>query len=121
MPSSSINDSIRIIALSERVYGSKRIQDSVGGWHDELALGLRISKTFSRSRAPRERRTIKLIRLIKEREIILAESAFKFIKSIRTTREHQELKRVLSASIFAMTNYRNPTATDDDSISGALS
>jgi CHAD domain-containing protein len=119
------------IALNQRFYPDnrlerasmwlKRIQDSIGGWHDELILGLRASETLSRPRASRDRRTIKLIRLIKEREIILAESALKFIKSIRTTREYRQLRRVLSASIFAMTNYRNPTATDDDSISGALS
>src|SRR5260370_29820474 len=81
----------------------KDIQERIGAWHDEYMLGQRALETFSKARAARDPDAIKVIREIKEKEIALAESSLNFILSIPTTQDYQRLRRILSASVYAMT------------------
>jgi hypothetical protein len=81
-------------------------------------LGQRALETFSGT--PRDPIAIKVIREIKEKEIAMAESARSFISSIRRTEQYQRLKRLLSASVYAMINGRGPAAVATDSITGPI-
>ena len=96
----------------------KGIQDRVGGWHDELMLGRVALETFSET--PRDPSAIKVIRDTKEKEIALAESSRNYILSIRKMKDYQRLKRVLAASVYAMTNGRGPRDLEDESITGPI-
>jgi CHAD domain-containing protein len=96
----------------------KDIQDRVGAWHDELMLSQNVLEAFSKS--PRDASAIKVLRELKEKEIAMAESARDFISSIRRTEKYQRLKRLLSASVYAMINGRDPAATATDNITGPL-
>jgi CHAD domain-containing protein len=96
----------------------KNIQNRVGAWHDELTLGQRALEAFSRPHSARDRSAISIIRQTKEREIALAEAARRFILSIRNTAEHKHLRRRLSASVFAISDGRDPAGAD--SLSGPL-
>ena len=96
----------------------KGIQDRVGTWHDELMLGRVALETFSET--PRDPSAIKVIRDTKEKEIALAESSRSYILSIRKMKDYQRLKRVLSASVYAMTNGRGPRDLKDESITGPI-
>ena len=96
----------------------KDIQDRVGAWHDELMLGRVALETFSES--PRDPSAIKVIRDTKEKEIALAESSRNYILSIRKVKDYQRLKRVLSASVYAMTNGKGPRALETESITGPI-
>jgi len=118
------------IGLSQRFYPDnelenasewlKGIQDRVGAWHDEMTLSESARETFSNSRAPRDTRAIAFLRNIKKEEIAMAESARNFIFSIRTTSEYQRLRRVLSASVYAMTNGDDSAVLATDSITGPI-
>jgi CHAD domain-containing protein len=96
----------------------KGIQDRVGAWHDELMLGRVALETFSET--PRDPSAIKVIRDTKEKEIALAESSRNYILSIRKMKDYQRLKRVLSASVYAMTNGRGPRDLENESITGPI-
>ena len=96
----------------------KGIQDRVGAWHDELMLGRVALETFSET--PRDPSAIKVIRDTKEKEIALAESSRNYILSIRKMKDYQRLKRVLAASVYAMTNGRGPRDLEDESITGPI-
>jgi CHAD domain-containing protein len=96
----------------------KDIQDRVGAWHDEFMLSQTVLDTFSKS--PRDPSAIKILRELKEKEIAMAESARNFISSIRRTEQYQRLKRLLSASVYAMINGRDPAAVATDSITGPI-
>jgi hypothetical protein len=93
------------------------IQDRVGAWHDEFMLGRFALKTFRRKRSARDPAAVKIIRRIKEREIILAESARRFISNIGDSRDYAQLHRVLAAEIFAMSE---PSANGTDSLAAPL-
>lgn len=96
----------------------KDIQDRVGAWHDELMLGRVALETFSGS--PRDPSAIKVIRDTKEKEIALAESARNYILSIRKMKDYQRLKRVLSASVYAMMDGKGPRELETESITGPI-
>jgi len=96
----------------------KGIQDRVGAWHDELMLGRVALETFSET--PRDPSAIKVIRTTKEKEIALAESSRNYILSIRKMKDYQRLKRVLSASVYAMTNGKGPRDLEAESITGPI-
>lgn len=96
----------------------KDIQDRVGAWHDEFMLSQRVLETFSKS--PREQSAVKVLRELKEKEIAMAESARNFISSIRKTGNYQRLKQLLSASVYAMINGRDPAAIATNSITGPI-
>ncbi|MFZ2061699.1 MAG: CHAD domain-containing protein [Candidatus Binatus sp.] len=96
----------------------KGIQDRVGAWHDELMLGRVALETFSET--PRDPSAIKVIRDTKEKEIALAESSRNYILSIRKMKNYQRLKRVLSASVYAMTDGRGPRDLESESITGPI-
>lgn len=88
----------------------KDIQDRVGEWHDELLLGQSALETFSKT--PRKPGAIDILRDVKEREIELAESARNYLVQVRKTKEYQRLKRVLAASLYAMAEPAEATASD---------
>jgi CHAD domain-containing protein len=96
----------------------KGIQDRVGAWHDELMLGRVALETFSET--PRDPSAIKVIRDTKEKEIVLAESSRNYILSIRKMKDFQRLKRVLAASVYAMTNGKGPRDLEKESITGPI-
>jgi CHAD domain-containing protein len=96
----------------------KGIQDRVGAWHDELMLGRVALETFSKT--PRDPSAIKVIRATKEKEIAMAESSRNYILSIWKMKDYQRLKRVLSASVYAMTNGRGPRDLENESITGPI-
>ena len=96
----------------------KVIQDRVGAWHDELMLGRVALETFSET--PRDPSAIKVIRDTKEKEIALAESSRSYILSIRKMKDYQRLKRVLAASVYAMTNGKGPRDLESESITGPI-
>ncbi|MFZ0681218.1 CHAD domain-containing protein [Candidatus Binatus sp.] len=116
------------IELSQKFYPDREletasewlmgIQDRVGTWHDELMLGRVALETFSET--PRDPSAIKVIRDTKEKEIALAESSRNYISSIRKMKDYQRLKRVLAASVYAMTNGRGPRDLEDESITGPI-
>jgi CHAD domain-containing protein len=96
----------------------KGIQDRVGAWHDELMLGRVALETFSET--PRDPSAIKVIRDTKEKEIAMAESSRNYILSIRKMKDYQRLKRVLAASVYAMTDGRGPHDLESESITGPI-
>jgi len=96
----------------------KGIQDRVGAWHDELMLGRVALETFSKT--PRDPSAIKVIRDTKEKEIAMAESSRNYILSIRKMKDYQRLKRVLSASVYAMTDGKGPRDVESESITGPI-
>ena len=63
---------------------------------------------------------IKVIRDTKEKEIALAESSRSYILSIRKMKDYQRLKRVLAASVYAMTNGKGPRDLESESITGPI-
>lgn len=98
----------------------KDIQDRIGAWHDEFMLGQCALETFSGTRASRDPSAIKVIRETKEKEIAMAESSRNFILSIRKTKDYQKLRRLLSASVYAMANGSGPRDHTSDSIEGPI-
>lgn len=96
----------------------KGIQDRVGAWHDELMLSQRALETFSGT--PRDPSAIKVIRDIKEKEIVRAESARNFIVGIRKTSEYQRLRRHLAASVYAMADRPDSGALANGKIAGPI-
>jgi CHAD domain-containing protein len=116
------------IELSEKFYPDrdletasewlKGIQDRVGAWHDELMLGRVALETFSES--PRDPSAIKVIRDTKEKEIAMAESSRNYILSIRKMKDYQRLKRVLAASVYAMTDGKGPRDVESENITGPI-
>ena len=96
----------------------KGIQDRVGAWHDELMLGRVALETFSET--PRDPSAIKVIRDTKEKEIAMAESSRNYILSIRKMKDYQRLKRVLAASVYAMTDGKGPRDLESESITGPI-
>ena len=96
----------------------KGIQDRVGAWHDELMLGRVALETFSGT--PRDPSAVKVIRDTKEKEIALAESSRNYILSIRKMKDYQRLKRVLSASVYAMMDGKVPLHLETESITGPI-
>jgi CHAD domain-containing protein len=97
----------------------KDIQDQIGAWHDELSLSQLARSTFVKT--PREPHATKLIRTIKEQEIIMAETAQKFLRSLRHTKDYERLRLALSASIFAMASDSQAKPTPEDDITGTPS
>jgi CHAD domain-containing protein len=118
------------VELSQRFYPDNHldsasewledIQDRIGAWHDEYMLGQYALETFSSGRASREPAAIKVIRGIKETEIAMAESSRNFILSIRKTKDYQQLRRLLSASVYAMANGSGPSERTSESIEGPI-
>jgi len=96
----------------------KGIQDRVGAWHDELMLGRVALETFTES--PRDPSAIKVIRDTKEKEIAMAESSRNYILSIQKMKDYQRLKRVLSASIYAMTDGKGSRDLENENIMGPI-
>jgi CHAD domain-containing protein len=96
----------------------KEIQDQIGAWHDELALGQRALKTFAK--LPRDAKALKVIRRIKEKEIRLAEAAQKFIVSVRADADYKRLRRRLSASVFAMSNGNRRAQRTSEQLPGTM-
>ena len=118
------------VELSQRFYPDnhldsasewlKDIQDRIGAWHDEYMLGQYALETFSSGRASRDPAAIKVIREMKEKEIAMAESSRNFILSIRNTKDYQRLRRLLSASVYAMANGSGPRERTSESIEGPI-
>ncbi len=116
------------VGLSQRLYPDnhlesasewlEEIQDRIGAWHDEFMLGQRALETFSRT--PRDPGAVKVIREIKEKEIAMAESARDLISSIGKTKQYQRLQKLLSATVYAMTNGSDPERLATESIRGPL-
>ncbi len=50
----------------------------------------------------------------------MAESSRNYILSIRKMKDYQRLKRVLSASVYAMTNGKGPRDLESESITGPI-
>lgn len=96
----------------------KGIQDRVGAWHDELMLGRVALETFSET--PRDPSAIKVIRDTKEKEIAMAESSRNYILSIRKMKDYQRLKRVLSASVYAMRDGKGSRDLENENIMGPI-
>jgi CHAD domain-containing protein len=96
----------------------KEIQDQIGAWHDELTLSQLARNSFAKP--PREPHAAKLIRSIKEQEIAMAETAQKYLRSLRETDEYQRLRRLLSASIFAMAGDQLAESPLRENITGPL-
>jgi CHAD domain-containing protein len=94
------------------------IQDRVGAWHDELMLSQFALAAFAKAQASHEPIAIKIIRTIKKKEIATAESAREFIVSSRKTDEYRRLRRLLSASVYAMT--KNGSEPEVENITGPL-
>jgi CHAD domain-containing protein len=118
------------INLQQRFYPDRRlehaaewlkdVQDKVGAWHDESTFAQRALEAFSKTKDPRNEQMVKLIRDIKEKELRMAESTSEFIASLRQRSEYRILHRLLSASVYAMANGRDPYAGALETIEGPI-
>lgn len=82
----------------------KEIQDRIGEWHDELMLSALVRSTLSESHAVSDPNAAKVIERIKEQEILMAESARRYLLTMQETEQYKRLKRVVSAAIYATSN-----------------
>ena len=96
----------------------KKIQARVGAWHDELMLGEHALAAFEKT--PRDPGALQAIRLIKQREIAMAEAGRDLVLSIRRSPEYRATKRGLSASVFALSDVRDPTAAATSNLAGPI-
>ena len=113
-----LESSIQTRNWNMQVGGSKTCRTKLGAWHDELALSRLARNTFSK--APRERHEAKLIFGLREQEIAMAETAQKYLRSVRDTDEYQRLRRLLSAAVFAMEDGQTDESPAREPITGLL-
>jgi CHAD domain-containing protein len=85
----------------------KEIQDRIGDWHDELMLSALVRSTLSESHAISDPNAAKVTEGIKEQEIVMAESARRYLLTMQETEQYKRLRRIVSAAIYA-------TSNDDD-------
>ena len=98
----------------------KDIQDRIGNWHDELMLSELVRSTLSESNAINDPSATTITEGIKEREIAMAESARRYLLTMRESEQYNRLRRVISAAIFATSKGHDAEAALHQSAIGAV-
>ncbi len=88
----------------------KEIQDQIGAWHDDLMLSELVRTTFSECDGLSDPEAAKVTESIKEQEIVMAESARRYLLTMQETEQYKQLRRVVSAAIYATSNAEDEEA-----------
>jgi CHAD domain-containing protein len=98
----------------------KEIQDRIGAWHDELMLSQHMRATLSDSHSISDPNAAKVTEDIKEQELVMAESARRYLLTLQETEQYKRLRRVVSAAIYATSNDDEAEAPMHQNVIGAV-